>query len=557
MTPDRKKYERIFAQMDKERSSWVGHWNDLATYISPRSYRYSATTYRNDGTKKNTSIVNGTATMALRTATAGMMTGITSPARPWFRLTTSDKNLAEQWDVKLWLSDVEERMREAFVRSNLYNVLPIKYHNMLLYGTSAVMVLEDPDTVFRCYPLPVGSFMLAASAAGRVDTLAREYSYTVRQLVDSFGLDNCTESTQAAYRNSQYEQWVEVKHIICPNVNRDTTKTDGPNKPWLSLYWEKGSTEDKYLRVSGFDSQPFMGPRWTVYGEDIYGESPAMHVLGDVKQLQLEERRKAQALDKLVDPPMTADISLKTARVGLLPGDVTYIANMTNGNPGMRPVYEINPRINEIAVDIQNIENRIKTGLYEHLFLMIAQQEGQMTAREIEERHQEKLLALGPVLERLNDELLDPLIDRVFDIMERNNLLPEPPAALQGHKLNVEYISIMAQAQKAVAVSGIERLFSFAGSLAAGRPDVLDKLDFDQTIDEYAAMTGVSPKIVLADEKVSDIRKQRQQQEQAAQMAAMAAPMQQGAQAAKVLSETDTGGGVNALQMLFGGGQSV
>jgi hypothetical protein len=290
-----------------------------------------------------------------------------------------------------------------------------------------------------------------------------------------------------------------------------------------------------FLRESGFDDFPIMAPRWSITGEDIYGYSPGMDALGDIKALQLEQKRKAQAIDKLVNPPMTAPSSLRNQRASLLPGDVTYV-DVTQGQQGFAPAYQINPRIQELVLDIQENQGRIRRAFFEDLFLMIANDtRSNITAREIQERHEEKLLMLGPVLERLNDELLDPLIDRTFNIMLKFNLIPPPPPELEGMDLSVEYISVMAQAMKLTGITGIERLMGFAGQMAQANPAVLDKIDFDQALDEYASMVGVPPSIVLDDSMVAKVREQRAQQQAYQQQLAN---MTQGIENAKTLSET-------------------
>ena len=256
--------------------------------------------------------------------------------------------------------------------------------------------------------------------------------------------------------------------------------------------------------------------------------------------MQLEQRRKAQAIDKLVNPPMTAPSSLRNQRASLLPGDVTYV-DIAQGQQGFAPAYQINPRINELMMDIQENQGRIRRAFFEDLFLMIANDtRSNITAREIQERHEEKLLMLGPVLERLNDELLDPLIDRTFNIMMKFEMIPPPPKELQGMDLSVEYISVMAQAMKMVGISSIERTMQFAGQLAQAKPEVLDKINFDQAIDEYGAMLGAPPSLILDDETVAKIRADRAQAQQAQQQSMQMMQMaQQGAQTAKTLSETE------------------
>ena len=543
----RTRLDRLVAQMRQERASFIAHWRELSEYILPRQSRF-LTTDRNKGDKRNQKIIDTTATLAARTLASGMMAGVTSPARPWFRLTTQNPGQSSSGEVKAWLSAVESRMREVFNRSNLYNALPMCYQDLGVFGTTAMLVIEDDEDLIRCYPLPVGSYMLGNSARLSVDTMAREFQMTVRQLVYQFGRDACSDQVRNLFDRGQTEDWIDVVHVIMPN--EDFRQGPGPakRKRFLSVHYEAGADKGKFLRESGFDEFSVLAPRWSVIGEDIYGHSPAMDALGDIKALQLEQKRKAQAIDKLVNPPMAGPSSLKTQRASLLPGDVTYIDVMQGGQK-FEPAYVINPHLEALISDIRENQDRIRRSFFEDLFLMIANdQRSNITAREIEERHEEKLLMLGPVLERLNDELLDPLIDRVFGIMLRQGAIPEPPRALQGQEIRVEYISVMAQAMKMVGLSSVERLLGFVGNLAGANPSVLDKIDGDAAVDAYAEMVGAPPGIVVGADVVTKIRKEREQA--AAQAQAMQA-MQTGAQGAKLLSETDTGGD-NALTRMLG-----
>jgi hypothetical protein len=267
-------------------------------------------------------------------------------------------------------------------------------------------------------------------------------------------------------------------------------------------------------------------------------------MIGDVKQLQLQEKRSAQAIEKMVNPPMVGPPELRNAKASILPGDITYI-NQRDAASGFRPAHEVNFRIAELEQKNQQIRQRISRVAYEDLFLMLASSDRrEFTATEIAERKEEKLLALGPVLEQLNQDLLDPLIENTFNIMLQQGLLPEPPEELQGMALKIEYTSIMAQAQKAIGISGLDRFIQFTGNLAQVQPEVLDKVDADEAIDLYGDMTGMPPTLIRDDDKVAAIRQQRAQA-QAKQAAAENAQMT--AQSAKTLSETNMNNPDSAL----------
>jgi hypothetical protein len=241
----------------------------------------------------------------------------------------------------------------------------------------------------------------------------------------------------------------------------------------------------------------------------------------------------------MVGPP-----ELRNAKASILPGDITYI-NQRDAASGFRPAHEVNFRIAELEQKNQQIRQRISRVAYEDLFLMLASSDRrEFTATEIAERKEEKLLALGPVLEQLNQDLLDPLIENTFNIMLQQGLLPEPPEELQGMALKIEYTSIMAQAQKAIGISGLDRFIQFTGNLAQVQPEVLDKVDADEAIDLYGDMTGMPPTLIRDDDKVAAIRQQRAQA-QAKQAAAENAQMT--AQSAKTLSETNMNNPDSAL----------
>ncbi len=532
--------DRRYRALMDERASWEPRWREISEYLLPRHSRFLMTD-ANRGNRKNSDmskIVDSTAVYALRTLSSGMMSGITSPARPWFRLTVPDPQLADDQAVRSWLYEVEQRMREVFTRSNLYNVLPQIYQQMAGFGTAAMGVLEHPDEVVRFYPFPIGSYAVSNNGDLRVDTFVRQFRMTVRQLVQDFGEDAVSDRVKNAYKNGRLEQWIDVIHLVEPNWWQVPEREDFAGKAYRSVYYEKGANDDQVLRTSGFDEFPILCPRWEVTGEDVYGDGPGHLSLGDIKQLQAETRRKAQGIEKMVNPPMVADVSLRQQRSSVLPGDVTYVDMQGQGANGFRPAYEVNPRINELLQDIREIQDRIDRAFYVDLFLMLTYSDRrQITAREIEERHEEKLLMLGPVLERIEDELLDPLIDRTFNIMARNGLIPEPPEALQGVDLRVEYQSILAQAQKMVGIQGIDRLVGFVGNVAQAKPEVLDKMDAERAVSAYADALGTPPDLLKSDEDVEAMRQQRA--EQAAQQQALAAAQQAG-QAAKDMGDAST-----------------
>lgn len=526
------------SQLVTARSTYDAHWKELSDFILPNCGRFLTTDAGRN--KRNTKVVDPTGGLASRTLESGMLSGITSPTRPWFSLNTPNKQLMDSWPVKMWLSQVVELMNDVMNKSNWYQSLTVLYRYLGTFATGAISILEDDEDVIRTHVLPIGSYYISNSDRLQVDTVFRKFSMTCRQLVAKFGLENVSDSVKSAWDTGAYETWFEVVHAVLPNTNRDTGKLNSKNKRYSSVYYESGGSGDKLLSESGFDEMPILVPRWDINGEDAYGSScPGILALGGVKALQLQQKRKDQAIDKLVNPPMMAPSSMKNERLSLLPGDVTYY-NGAGDTQGFKPVYEINPRISELLESIQDGRQLTNECYFVPLFNMFSNiNTRSMPIEAVNEMRDEKMLQIGPVLDRLNDELLDPAIDRIFNIMNRRGMLPPPPEELQGQPLRVEYTSVMAQAQKAVGIGSIERFVGFIGNMAAaGFQQAADKLDVDQAIDEYGDMLGVPTTITKSDEQVQAEREQRAQQQQAAQSLQMGTGA---ADIAKTLSQAGTG----------------
>lgn len=528
-------YRKRLKALESERSNIKGHWLELSDYVLGFRGRFLASD-RNKA-QRNTKILNNTGKLAARTLASGMMAGITSPARPWFKLGTLDSELMDYGPVKSYLHDVEIKMREVFSQSNLYNALHSTYSELGVFGTAACGVYFDYDDIIHAVPYTAGSYMLSTNGQNEVDTFYRKYQMTVAQVIKQFGYENATYSTRQQWDRGNTEAWVDVVHCIEPNDDADMQKVTG--MPFRSIYFEERATKDEVLKESQFAEFPILAPRWDLAGDDIYGTScPGMDALGDIKALQLHEKRKSQAIDKLVDPPTQAPMSMQNqvAAGGFQPGDMTFVPDLSTSG-GIKSIYDYRPDIKALGEDIREDEFRVKRAFYEDLFLMLANSDRrQVTAREIEEKHEEKLLMLGPVLERLHNELLNPLIKRTFNMMADAAILPEAPPELQETELNVEYISVLAQAQRLTAVSGIERLSTYAMTLAQVWPEARHKINAHQAIDEYAAAVGASPHIVADDEEAAAAVAAEQRAAQQQQMAAMAQPA---AETAKTLSETD------------------
>lgn len=550
---------RKLSGMKIERQSYEPHWLEIQDFFLPRRGRWLGDNATSRGKKANQKLVDPTPRFAVRTAAAGIHAGSTNPSSPWFKLTTPDPELNEYSGVARWLYAVENRMRDVFERSNLYSILPMVYGDSITFGVSPMMVLEHPTKVIHCVPNAIGSYYLGCNYEGTVDTKYCEYKMTAEQMKAQFV--KLPKVVESALQNKS-GTYFDVTHVIEPNNGRLYGDYSSKSMPWRSCYLYMG--EQLVMKESGFEDNPLSVLRWEVTEiTDPYGSSPGMDALGAAKAMQLQQKRKAQAIDKHIDPPMVGDPTLQNQPSTLLPGGVTWAGFTPSGAaPRFQPAYVIKPEIQGLLQDIQDVRDLVNQAMYVDLFMAITRADPRnASVPEIAARREEQVLALGPMLQNHRDGLVKPLIDRTFGIMLRQGRLPPPPDELQGVDLKVEMTGILAQTFKAISATNIERFGGYVAQMAmaqanAGQaPTALDKFDVDQGIDEYAMAIGVPPTVVRSDDDVAMLRQQRQEQQAAAaqqqQDSAMAQQASQATQAAKNLSQTQVGG-KNALEAIVG-----
>lgn len=544
------KKKQTLAALQQARRPWWAHWRELADFFLPRRYIWlqSAEEAARIQTK-NPYILDATGTTAARTLASGMMNGITSPARPWFRLRVTGFTEELDHDSRIWLDEVTKRMMLIMAESNFYNSMAVLYLDLVVFGTGAMMIYEDDDSVIHCYNPALGEYYLAQSAQLRVNTFAREFTYTVAQVVQMFGLENCSDQVQREYKQggASLQRNVKITQLIEPNDQAEPGVAAA--FAYREYYWETAGaaqTGNNVLRLRGYYDFPVIAPRWELLANDSYGSSPAMDALPDVIQLQVETKLKAQGLDKMVKPPVIADVQLQHKPTALMPNGVTYVHGVNN--VGVKPIYTVNPPLGEMSADINDIRARIRETFHNELFMMISQLDTVRSASEIDARREEKLVLLGSVLERFENEALDPAIRRIYSIMERRGLLPPAPQQIANGNIEIQYVSILSTAQSAVSAAPTERLLQVVGNLAGVRPEVMDVINWDELVRGYSDDIGVRSKY-LNSRRATDAQRQARAKAQDAQAGLQAAG--QVAEGAKTLSETDVGGGANMLQQLL------
>lgn len=546
---EQKRLQGIIAELRSDRLLFWSLWREVANYFLPKRYVWlQSDKEARVRTAKNPYILDGTGTTAARILASGMMNGITSPSRPWARIRIAGFE-HEDDAVAIWADEVMRRIFFVMGESNFYNAMAVLYLDLVIFGTAAVLIYEDDETVIRCYNPALGEYYLSQNYRLAVDTFAREFKQSVKQLAKNFGEENLSETLRNKYKagGAQCLHLYDVTHLIEPNYSG----SDVPSKfRYMETYWETGSiAQGQILARRGFNELPGIFPRWELTANDSYGTSPAMDALPDVIQLQHETKRKAQGLDKMINPPIVADIQLEHRPTALMPNGITFVAGQNN--VGAKPLYQIDAPLQEMSQDIRDIQLRIRETFHNNLFNMISQLDTVRSAAEIDARREEKLVMLGSVLDRFESEALGPAIHRIFSIMDRQGMLPDPPEEIQGADIEIQYMSILSTAQSAVAAAPVERWVQFIGGLAGAVPEALHVPDWSELIRNYGSDIGVQAKNMKSREAVEEEAAEEKAQLAAQQAAVAGKELVEGS---KTLSETDVGGGANALQQLLAQG---
>ncbi len=514
-------FQRRFNQLKQNHQSYVSQYQQLSDYINPTRGIFNNNRNKIGRPIDNVKLLSSYATHANRILASGLNSGMTNKATDWFEPTFDNLDYLEIPGARQALEELKSKMYTILNQSNCYNVLYSTYEEIGQFGPGCFLVLEDYDDIMRCISFTAGEYFLGINNKGRVNAFAREFEMSVEQLVQEFGLESCSAQVQSLWERNSIDEKIKVCHIIEENVQRDASLDDFENMPFRSVYWEIGQT-DEFLAKRGYKRFPVIAPRWnTITTDDIYGDGPGWHALGAIKELQVTRKDKLMAQEKYHNPPTISDSSVD-GRVNTLPGGNTKISSAVP-NSGVRPAYQINLVMDSFMQALEEIKEEIDRFYFVNLFQMLINVDtGRMTATEVAERQQEKLMMLGPALHRLDEEMLTPLLTLLYGIMEDNGLLPVFPKELEGQSIKIEYTSILAQTQKALGVSKIERILGIVTAMAPIDPSAVDILDTDQVIRQSVYMEGTTVKILRDQTQVDAIREQRAQQQQA-QMAMQAA----------------------------------
>ena len=491
-----------FDKLKSQRQNWESHWQDVADYMQPR--KADVTKQRARGDKRMELIFDSSPIQAVELLAASLHGMLTNPSTPWFTLRFKDQDVDTEDEAKLWLQSATDAMYTAFNRSNFQQEIFELYHDLITFGTAAMFIEEDNDDLVKFSTRHINEVFIAENDKGRIDTIYRKFNISARAAVQKFG-NKVSNDITAIVKKDPYTE-VDIIHAVYPRDDFNPTKKDKSNMPFESVYIEVKTGNE--LSVSGFKEFPFVVPRYLKASNEIYGRSPAMTALPDVKMLNEMSKTTIKAAQKQVDPPLLVPDDGFLLPVRTVPGGLNFYRSGTRDRIEPLNIGANNP----LGLNMEEQRrDSIRSVFYVNQLMM---QDGpQMTATEVIQRNEEKMRLLGPVLGRLQSELLKPLIDRVFSILLRNNMLPQAPEFLSGRDIEIEYVSPLAKAQKSSELQSIMRAIEILGTLANVAP-VFDYVNFDNLVKHLADIVGVPQKILKSQSQVNAERQEAQQKQQ-------------------------------------------
>ena len=487
--------DRRYKTLQSQRSQWESHWQELADYMLPR--KADITKKRTQGDKRTELLYDGTAVHAVELLASSLHGMLTSPSTPWFSMRYRDPDLQGNDAANEWLEICLDQMYQAFHRSNFQQEIHELYYDLVVFGTAAFYI-EGSDDGLRFSSRHIAEICISENQDGTVDTVYRKFKLTARAIAMQFGEKNLPREVEKDLEKEPYKEH-DVVHAVFPRQN--STGRASKNKPIASVYYTADSRQ--MLSESGFDEFPFMVTRFVKDSVSTYGRSPAMNALPDTKMLNKMSETTIRAAQKQIDPPLMVPDDGFMLPVRTTPGALNFYRTGTRDRLEPLQIGANNP----LGL---NMEEQRRNAIRQAFFVdqLLMSNGPAMTATEVLQRNEEKMRLLGPVLGRLQAELLQPLISRSFALLLRAGLLPAAPEELQGREIDIEYVSPLAKAQKMTDLQSMLRGFEVLMQMQQVAP-VMDYLDDDKLVQYLVETAGIPARVIRSTSEVAQLRQQR------------------------------------------------
>ena len=312
-------------KLKAQRGTWESHWQDLTNFVLPNESDFNLK--RSKGDKRTTLVYDSTGIHANEMLAAGLHGMLTNPASNWFSLRVKDSmdSFADNAEAKQWLEETTNVILAELSAPDVAFPSHIhEYYLSLCSVGTACMFVGEPTTregiSFRS--IHIDEIFIAENADGIVDTVFRIFKMTVRQIVQKWGEKSLSPRIQRMYEKKEFDKEVELFHCVYPRDDVDKGKKAATMLPVASVYIDE--KEKHVLAEGGFDEMPYMVGRWSKTVGEVFGRSPAMTALPDIKMLQEIMKTTIKAAQKVVDPPLLVPDDGVLGPVRTIPGGLNY-----------------------------------------------------------------------------------------------------------------------------------------------------------------------------------------------------------------------------------------
>jgi len=518
-----------FDALKSKRQVWESLWQDIASYTVPR--KDNILIRDTPGTKKYNDILDSTAINSVELLSGALHSMLTNPVGFFFNLTTGDSDLDNQDEVRAWFQQVVRVMHETLANSNFQTEVHEYYIDLVSFGTAVLLIEDDPEDEVRFSSKAIQEVYLDKNHIDRVDTVFREFKYTPRDLVDAFGLDILPAKIKKEY-NEGVDRDYDVIHATYPKK-----KEEKSNFAFHSKYILR--SEKMFLQEGGFRQNPYIAARWSKSSCEVYGRGPGEKGLPETRLANLMGETTIRSAQKVIDPPMQAPDDGFVFPLITRPGGLNFYR--AGSQDRIEPIFN-NQRIDYGIEMTEATRAKIREAFFVDQLKL---RDGpQMTATEVMERSEQAMRFLGPMLGRQEVEFLQPMVTRLFDLLERKEKLPAVPESIKAHiqetgrAIRVRFSSVMAMSQRQSEVQNINRTMQTIAPFASANPQVLDNLDGDKAVRYIAKLFNFPQELIMDTEGRDQMREQRAQQQQQQQQAEQEA--QQADSASKIMNATKT-----------------
>ena len=505
-----------FSTLQQQRLHWESHWQEIADFIIPRKADITKT--RTPGDKRTDLVYDGTAIHAAELMSASLHGMLTNAATRWFSLRFGDDTLNGDDEAKEWLGSATDVVYQHLNRSNFSEQVHELYTDLVTFGTGVLFIEADGRDGVRFSTRHIAECWISEDENGRVDTVYRKYKTTARATVNQFG-KNVSQRIKKIDEEDPYKE-IEILHVVMPRDDREKGKRNKKNKPFASIYIDPEVKQ--IIGEGGYDELPYCVPRFLKASFELgYGRSPSMTALADTKMVNKMSEIVIRAAQLQIHPPLMVPDDGFMLPVRTQPGGLNFYRSGTRDRIEPLNIGANNP-LGE--AQLESRRTAIRAAFY--VDQLILGQGPQMTATEVVQRTEEKMRLLGPVTGRLQVELLQPCLDRVFAILARQKQFTPAPEGLRDNQIDIEYVSPLAKAQRSGDVSSAMQMVEILMPLMQLDPNIVDYLDTDGLVKHIIKVTGVPAEIVRGEGEIAEIREQKaaaaEQQQQMAGVSQMA-----------------------------------